>query len=152
AARVDDYRQLVALKLIKPGLDCDEVVRRFRTERQVLADLRHPNIAQLFDGGTTPSGQPYFVMEYIDGQPLDRHCDGRHLTSRQRAELLEPVCRAVQYAHQRRVIHRDLKPANILVTAEGTPRVMDFGLARHLDLDVRQTASGAILGTPSYMA
>jgi serine/threonine protein kinase len=153
AVRVDDYQQQVAIKLIKLGLDDPELLERFRTERQVLAGLNHPHIARLLDGGTTADGQPYLVMEFIEGRPLDAYCDGRQLTSRQRAELLRAVCAAVQHAHEHhQVVHRDLKPGNVLVTADGTPKVTDFGLAKRLDGDGLQTASGVILGTPSYMA
>jgi formylglycine-generating enzyme required for sulfatase activity len=152
AVRQEGYHQWVAVKVIRPGLDSAEALRRFETERQVLADLPHPHIARLLDGGTLGDGRPYLVMEYIDGEPLDRYCDSRQLGTRQRVELLLLVCAAVQHAHQRGVIHRDLKPANVLVTADGTPRVTDFGLARRLESSERHTATGAILGTPSYMA
>jgi tetratricopeptide (TPR) repeat protein len=152
ALRMGDYRQRVALKVIRPGLGSDEMLRRFRTERQVLAELAHPHIARLLDGGSTDDGRPYFVMEYIDGLPLDRYCAGRQLGTRERVELLRSVCAAVQYAHERGVLHRDLKPDNVLVTADGTPKVTDFGLAKRLEGGSGHTASGAILGTPSYMA
>ncbi|MCI0464257.1 MAG: protein kinase [Gemmataceae bacterium] len=158
AARVDDFEQQVALKLMKAGLASDELVQRFRTERQVLAGLSHPNIARLLDGGTTEDGLPYFVMEYIEGLPLDRYCNEHHLDARQRARLLLTVCVAVEHAHQQTVIHRDLKPGNVLVTADGTPRVLDFGLAKRLPgspaapTSEGQTQSGMILGTPAYMS
>src|SRR5262249_29845698 len=148
----------VALKVIRPGLDSDEVLRRFQTERQVLAELQHPHIARLLDGGTTGDGRPYFVMEYIDGEPLDRYCDRHRPGTRERLQMLLTVCAAVQHAHERGVLHRDLKPGNVLVTADGTPRVTDFGLAKRLEDQAGsppatgQTPSGAILGTPSYMA
>jgi tetratricopeptide (TPR) repeat protein len=158
ALREDAYRQQVALKVIRPGLDSDGILRRFRTERQVLAELQHPHIARLLDGGTTDDGRPYFIMEYIDGEPLDRYCDRHQLGINERLRLLLTVCGAVQHAHQRQVLHRDLKPGNVLVTADGTPKVTDFGLAKRLDdhpgpsLGADQTPSGAIVGTPNYMA
>ncbi len=158
ALREDAYQQQVALKVIRPGLDSAEMLRRFRTERQVLAELPHPHIARLLDGGTTDEGRPYFVMEYIDGEPLDRYCERRQLSTHERLRLFRAVCAAVQHAHERQVLHRDLKPGNVLVTADGTPKVTDFGLAKRLEdsagasLGAEQTPSGAILGTPSYMA
>jgi tetratricopeptide (TPR) repeat protein len=166
AARVDDFQHQVALKLVKPGSDTDELVQRFRTERQVLAGLNHPHIARLLDGGTTDDGLPYFVMEYIDGLPIDRYCDTRQLTAARRAELMQAVCTAVAYAHDQGVIHRDLKPGNVLLTADGTPKVTDFGLAKRVGRDgppadsaatpgaarAPLTQTGAILGTPGYMA
>jgi WD40 repeat protein len=158
AERWRDYRQLVAIKFLKGGLDSDEFLLRFRTERQALAGLQHPNIARLLDGGSTDDGVPYLVMEYVEGEALDRHCDGRRLDVRGRLGLFLAVCEAVEHAHCRGIIHRDLKPANVLVTADGTPKVMDFGLAKHLQSDPDGTAaqgptrSGAILGTPGYLA
>jgi hypothetical protein len=155
ALRLDPYRQQAAVKVIRPGLDGAELLHRFRTERQVLADLRHPHIARLLDGGATADGRPYFVMEYIDGEPLDRYCDRRQVATPGRLRLLLAVCAAVQHAHDHGVLHRDLKPANVLVTADGTPTVTDFGLAKRLaggPADASPTQTGAILGTPSYIA
>jgi tRNA A-37 threonylcarbamoyl transferase component Bud32 len=154
ARREGDYRQQVAVKVIRPGLDGGEVVRRFQTERQVLAELAHPHVARLLDGGSTDDGRPYFVMEFIDGLPLDRFCEARRLGTRERVGLLLAVCAAVEYAHGRGVLHRDLKPDNVLVTADGTPKVTDFGLAKRLEGEAAgaATQTGAVLGTPSYMA
>jgi tetratricopeptide (TPR) repeat protein len=155
ALREDAYRQQVAVKVIRPGLDSDDLLHRFRTERQVLAELQHPHIARLLDGGSTDDGRPYFVMEYIDGEPLDRYCDRHQLSSRERLRLLQAVCAAVQHAHERGVVHRDLKPGNVLVTADGTAKVTDFGLAKRLASDAAEaspTQTGTVLGTPSYMA
>jgi serine/threonine protein kinase/WD40 repeat protein len=154
AIRTEPYRQEVALKVIRRGQDTDEVLRRFHTERQVLADLQHPHIARLLDGGTTDDGRPYLVMEYIDGQPLNTYCNHKQLPTRGRLELFLAVCAAIHHAHQHDVLHRDLKPGNVLVTAEGVVKITDFGLAKRLHADTmpEQTQSGAILGTPGYMA
>jgi TolB-like protein/Tfp pilus assembly protein PilF len=134
AERADDaYEKRVAIKLIKRGMDSDAILRRFRHERQILANLNHPNIATLLDGGTTDDGLPYFVMEYIDGRAIDDFCDGQGLTLVERIRIFLAVCDAVQYAHANRVVHRDLKPSNILVTSSGTPKLLDFGIARALD-------------------
>jgi eukaryotic-like serine/threonine-protein kinase len=130
AVRVEDFRQQVAIKLVKRGMDTDEIIRRFRTERQVLASLRHDNIAKLLDGGTSGDGLPYFVMEYIEGTPIDQYCDRHKLPTARRLKLFRTVCSAVHYAHQNLVIHRDLKPLNILVTADGVPKLLDFGIAK----------------------
>src|SRR5262245_9597403 len=126
-------RRKVALKILKPGMDSRRVVARFEAERQALALMDHPNIARVFDGGTTPSGRPYFVMELIKGVPITEYCDQNHLTPRQRLELFLPACQAVQHAHQKGIIHRDLKPSNILVMRHDTtpvPKVIDFGVAK----------------------
>jgi WD40 repeat protein/tetratricopeptide (TPR) repeat protein len=152
ALREDAYRQKVAIKVIRPGLASDEALRRFRTERQVLAELEHPHIARLLDGGATDDGRPYFVMEYIDGEPLSDYCERRQLDTRARLLLLLAVCAAVEHAHEHGVLHRDLKSDNVLVTADGTPKVTDFGLARRLEGAPGQTQSGVVLGTPGYMA
>ncbi|MBK7934874.1 MAG: protein kinase [Acidobacteria bacterium] len=134
AYRADgEFRLRVALKVVKRGIDTDFVLRRFRNERQILAALDHPFITRLIDGGTTPDGRPYFVMEFIDGQALYRYCDKRRLTVKERLELFCRVCEAVEYAHEKQIIHRDLKPSNIFVTNDGQPRLLDFGIAKLLD-------------------
>ncbi len=131
AERADDaFTRQAAVKVIGPGADAAGVVARFRRERQTLADLDHRNIARLLDGGSTPEGQPYFVMEYVDGIRLDRYCDEQALPVADRVELFVRVCNGVQYAHQNLVVHRDIKPDNILVTPDGTPKLLDFGVAR----------------------
>jgi serine/threonine-protein kinase len=189
AIRVDDYSQAVAVKVLRPGLETEEFQQRFRTERQVLAGLNHPNIARLLDGGATESGQPYFVMEYIEGEAITRYCERQQLSTRERVQLIHQVCGAVEHAHERGIIHRDLKPGNILVqrsevrsqksdgahnstwlsdhspltsdlrplTSDLCPKIVDFGLAKCFIGDSQfgaldQTQTGAVLGTPSYMA
>jgi eukaryotic-like serine/threonine-protein kinase len=152
---MDEYRKRVAIKLIKRGMDTEFVLRRFRNERQILAALDHPNIARLLDGGTSEDGLPYLVMEYIEGTPLDEYCDQRQLTIAERLQLFRQVCAAVHYAHQHLVIHRDLKPSNILVTADGTPKLLDFGIAKLLTPELAaetldQTQGGLRLMTPAY--
>ena len=134
AVRVDgQYDQQVALKLVRAGYATAGVVERFRAERQILAGLEHPNIARLLDGGTTDGGTPYLVMELVDGVPIDVFCSARNLSVGERLQLFLHVCAAVHYAHQRLVIHRDIKPANILITANGIPKLLDFGIAKVLD-------------------
>ncbi|MGA2856685.1 MAG: serine/threonine-protein kinase [Candidatus Sulfotelmatobacter sp.] len=136
AFRADDqYRKQVALKVVRAGQDSGFVVNRFKNERQILASLDHPNIARLHDGGTTEDGVPYFVMELIDGQPIDQYCNHHNLSVTERLKLFVQVCSAVQYAHQRLIIHRDVKPSNILVTSGGTPKLLDFGIAKILDTE-----------------
>jgi len=126
------YRKRVAIKLIKRGMDTDAVLRHFRNERQILASFDHPNIARLFDGGTTATGLPYFVMEYVEGLPIDKYCDTHRLSIRERLKLFCEVCAAVADAHRRAVIHRDIKSSNIIVTTEGVPKLVDFGIAKIL--------------------
>lgn len=134
AERVDDeFQQKVAIKLVRNSLLSESVRARLRTERQILASLQHPNIATLLDGGTAPDGTPYIVMEYIDGVTIDVFCDRENLNLEQRLHLFCKVCAAVQCAHQRLIVHRDLKPTNILVTDEGEPKLLDFGIAKLLD-------------------
>jgi serine/threonine-protein kinase len=128
-----DFRQLVAIKLIRRGLDTDDLLTRFRTERQILARLNHPNIAHLLDVGATEDGLPYLVMEYVDGVPILEFCDRSLLAIPQRLRLFQTVCAAVHHAHKNLIVHRDLKPRNILVTAEGVPKLLDFGIAKMLD-------------------
>jgi serine/threonine protein kinase len=133
ARRADDqYRKRVAIKLIRRGMDTEDIVSRFRNERQILASLDHPNIARLLDGGATEDGLPYFVMEYIEGQTLDEHCDSHKLSTAERLNLFRTVCSAIHYAHQNLVVHRDIKPTNILVNADGTVKLLDFGIAKLL--------------------
>lgn len=134
AFRADDqYHKQVAVKIVRHGHDSRFVINRFRNERQILASLEHPNIARLLDGGTTDQGVPYFVMELVDGLPIDQYCNHHKLSTAERLKLFGEVCSAVQYAHQRLIVHRDLKPGNILVTEDGIPKLLDFGIAKILD-------------------
>ena len=156
ARRADDeYEHQVAIKLLHPGFVSAELVRRFRSERQILARLDHRNIAKLLDGGTTEDGQPYLVMERIDGMRIDDYCDEHGLGVRERLLLFQEACGAVHFAHQNLVVHRDLKPSNILVTAQGTPKLLDFGIAKlveepQLPQSVEGTKSLLHAMTPSY--
>jgi serine/threonine protein kinase len=147
----DEFQMVVAIKIVSRGMDTDMVLRRFRTERQILASLDHQNIARILDGGSTPSGLPYFVMEFVDGLPLTRYCDERRLTVTERLRLFRKVCDAVAYAHRNYVIHRDLKPGNILVTSDGTPKLLDFGIAKIIKgNDEDPTVTGLAMATPAY--
>lgn len=155
AERADaEFEQQVALKLVKRGMDTDEVLGRFRAERQILARLAHPNIARLLDGGMSGDGRPYLVMEYIDGLPITAHCDQRALGVTARLALFQTACRAVQYAHQNLVVHRDIKPSNVLVTPAGDVKLLDFGIAKVLqgeDEDAApRTRTAVPLLTPEY--
>jgi tRNA A-37 threonylcarbamoyl transferase component Bud32 len=152
AERADEaYRARVAIKFVRGGYAAPELTRRFLAERQMLADLNHPGIARLLDGGATVDGTPYVVLEFIDGVPIDEWCDTRALPLRDRIELLLKVCEAVQYAHDHKVIHRDLKPSNILVTADGTPKLVDFGIAKLVSEGSEQQAVTALqMLTPAY--
>ncbi|HVE60108.1 MAG TPA: protein kinase [Pyrinomonadaceae bacterium] len=156
AQRADgEFSQKVAVKLIKRGMDTDFIVRRFRHERQILASLNHPNIARLLDGGTTDDGAPYFIMEFIEGAPFFKYCEAQNLDLRARLRLFLAVCAAISHAHGRKIIHRDIKPGNILVSDEGTPKLLDFGIAKILDPDlihesVAPTATQMRLMTPEY--
>src|SRR5213594_2925993 len=134
AARADQqFEKQVAVKILLPELDSDDLLRRFRNERQTLAKLDHPNIVKLLDGGSTEEGLPYLVMDYVEGLPIDQYSDSHGLTITQRLKLFRTVCGPVQYAHEKLVIHRDLKPGNILVSADGTPKLLDFGIAKVLN-------------------
>ncbi|MEJ7758020.1 MAG: serine/threonine-protein kinase [Gemmatimonadaceae bacterium] len=158
AARDDDqYKKRVAVKFLHRHAAGAQALARFRAERQILANLNHPNIAALVDGGVTADGQPYIIMEYVDGQPITRWCDEQRLSVRQRLELYLQVCAAVQSAHRSLVVHRDLKPGNILVTGEGRVKLLDFGIARLLATDsdpdqLPPTLSGSRSFTPDYAA
>ncbi len=156
ATRADDaYQKQVAIKLVWPGPESGEVLRRFRQERQILANLEHPNIARMLDGGTTEEGWPYVVMEYIEGQSITNYCTAHQPSLNERLQLFRTVCDAVQYAHQNLVVHRDLKPGNILVTEGGTVKLLDFGIAKLLNPDLSPddsafTRTGLHLMTPEY--
>lgn len=157
AERADDqFQKQVAIKVVRRGMDTDEILVRFRHERQILATLEHEGIARLYDGGATDDGRPYLVMEYVDGRPLTTYCDDLGLNLERRLTLFCAVCTAVQFAHQRLIVHRDLKPSNVFVTADGTIKLLDFGLARVLQPDgsaehPRSSAGRRIL-TPEYAA
>lgn len=133
AVREEPFRHHVALKIIRRGMDSREVTRRFEMERQILASLSHTNIARLYDGGVTDDGLPYFAMEYVDGTPVTSWCDSRRMPLNDRLRLFQQICRAVHHAHQNLIIHRDLKPSNILVTGDGVPKLLDFGIAKLLN-------------------
>jgi serine/threonine protein kinase len=159
AKQTEPVKRKVALKLIKTGMDSRAVLQRFEQERQALALMDHPNIAKVLDGGMTPTGQPYFVMELVNGLPLNRFCDEMKLTLKARLELFVPICQAVQHAHQKGIVHRDLKPANILVTmidGKPVPKVIDFGVAKatsgKLTEETMSTGFGAVVGTLEYMS
>jgi eukaryotic-like serine/threonine-protein kinase len=151
----DAFQKRVAIKVLKRGMDTDAIVGRFRNERQILASLEHPYIASLLDGGTTDEGLPYLVMEYVEGQSVDAYCDSHGLDTTARLDLFRKICAAVQYAHQNLIIHRDIKPGNVLVTADGTPKLLDFGIAKLLNPELgvhtmAPTAAGPPLMTPEY--
>jgi serine/threonine protein kinase/tetratricopeptide (TPR) repeat protein len=148
----DQYQKAVAIKLVRRELMDAEVLRRFRVERQALANLDHPNIAHLLDGGIAADGVPYVVMEYVEGEAIDTYCDRRNLSVTRRLRLFVQVCRAVAHAHRNLVLHRDLKPANILVTPEGAPKLLDFGIAKLLRSEDagETTVTGRLALTPRY--
>jgi WD40 repeat protein/serine/threonine protein kinase len=159
AQQSDPVKRLVALKFIKAGMDSRQVIARFEAERQALALMDHPNIAKVLDGGTSPAGRPYFVMDLVKGVPITRYCDEHRLTPRQRLELFLPVCRAVQHAHTKGIVHRDLKPSNVLVApydGKPVPKVIDFGVAKAAGQSLTDktlvTGFGTIVGTLEYMS
>ena len=158
ADQSEPVKRRVALKLIKTGMDSWGVLARFDAERQALALMDHPNIARIYDGGLTPAGRPFFVMELVQGVPLTDYCDRKRLSVKDRLELFVSVCQAVQHAHQKGIIHRDLKPGNVLVTevdGRATPKVIDFGVAKATEqnlTDMSFADTGAIVGTPTYMS
>jgi WD40 repeat protein/serine/threonine protein kinase len=159
AEQNEPIRRMVALKIIKPGMDSDQILARFEAERQALALMDHPNIAKVLDAGSTPEGRPYFVMELVKGIPLIRFCDDQRLSIRERLDLFVPVCQAIQHAHQKGIIHRDIKPSNVLVAlydGRPVPKVIDFGIAKATGLRLTErtlfTEFGAVIGTPEYMS
>jgi serine/threonine protein kinase len=159
AQQTQPVKRLVALKLIKLGMDSKQVLARFEAERQALALMDHPNIAKVLDAGTTDLGRPFFVMELVKGVPITRFCDERQLSPRQRLELFIPVCQAIQHAHQKGIIHRDIKPTNVLVALyddRPVPKVIDFGVAKAAGLQLTDaslmTGFGSVVGTPEYMS
>src|SRR5262249_54256668 len=159
AQQTEPVKRLVALKLIKAGMDSRQVIARFEAERQALALMDHANIARVLDAGTTDTARPYFVMDLVKGVPITKYCDEHQLTPRQRLELFIPVCHAIQHAHQKGIIHRDLKPSNVLVALyDGTPvpKVIDFGVAKAVAQPLTEktlvTGFGSIIGTLEYMS
>ena len=159
AQQQQPVKRQVALKIIKPGMDSKEVIARFEAERQALAVLDHPNIARVFDAGTTDKGRPYFVMEYVKGLPISRYCDEHKIDIEQRLKLFKDICEGVHHAHQKGIIHRDIKPSNILVSVHGdraVPKIIDFGIAKAMASTLTEktvvTYQGQLLGTPEYMS
>lgn len=148
------FSQTVALKVIKKGMDSEDILHRFEMERQLLSGLNHPNIARLIDGGTTDDGRPFFALEFVDGQPIDKYCDTNKLSTRDRLSLFRKVCSAVHYAHQNLIVHRDLKPGNVLINPQGDPKLLDFGIAKLLNPTLFQavavTGPSVRLMTPEY--
>jgi serine/threonine protein kinase len=159
AQQTEPVKRLVAVKLIKPGMDSKQVLARFEAERQALALMDHPNIARVLDAGTTAAGRPFFVMELVKGVPLTKYCDEHRLTPRDRLELFVPVCQAIQHAHQKGIIHRDVKPSNVLVClydGKAVPKVIDFGIAKAMGEQLTEktlvTGFGNVVGTLEYMS
>src|SRR5262245_38353298 len=159
AQQSEPVKRLVAVKLIKAGMDSQQVIARFEAERQALALMDHANIARVLDAGTTDAGRPYFVMDLVRGVPMTRYCDEHHLTPKERLELFIQVCQAVQHAHQKGISHRDLKPSNVLVAlydGKPVPKVIDFGVAKAAGQSLTEktlvTGFGSIVGTLEYMS
>ena len=159
AEQAEPAHRRVALKIIKPGMDTREVIARFEAERRALALMDHPNIARVLGAGSTESGRPYFVMDFVQGVSLTEFCQQQRVPTRQRLELFIAVCQAVQHAHQKGIIHRDIKPSNVMVTLEQggpVPKVIDFGIAKattgQLTDASRVTGIAQIVGTPMYMS
>src|SRR5262249_12174795 len=159
AQQHEPVKRLVAVKLIKAGMDSAQVLARFEAERQALALMDHPNIARVLDAGATAAGRPYFVMELVRGVPITRYCDGHRLTPRRRLEVFVPVCQAIQHAHQKGIIHRDVKPSNVLVALyddKPVPKVIDFGVAKATGHELTDktlvTGFGAVVGTLEYLS
>ncbi|HXU33168.1 MAG TPA: protein kinase [Thermoanaerobaculia bacterium] len=151
AVRADDFEQRVAVKVLRRGLEFPEAIQRFENERQILADLAHPRIARLLDGGRTERGLPFLVLEYVEGRPIDRYCEQEDLSPRARVRLFVAVCSAVEELHRHLIVHRDLKPGNVLVTAAGEPKLLDFGIAKPLEPTPSLHAGLTELDRPSPM-
>ena len=151
-AEREDLKKRVAVKIIKRGMDTDEILRRFQTERQILANLEYPNIARLIDGGVSDEGTPFLVMEYVAGEELINYCDAQNLSLTAKLNLFRKICAAVGYAHRNLVVHRDLKPSNILVSKDGEPKLLDFGISKLLTSETDETGTATALGmmTPNY--
>ncbi|UCG57348.1 MAG: serine/threonine protein kinase, partial [Phycisphaerales bacterium] len=152
-------RRKVAIKVIKPGMDSKQIIARFEAERQALALLDHPNIAHVFEAGTSEDSHPYFVMEYVKGMPITEHCDHNKLTIEERLGLFLQICHAVHHAHQKGIIHRDIKPSNILISFQddqAVPKIIDFGVAKAISQPLTErtlfTEQGQLFGTPEYMS
>ncbi|CAG1008657.1 eukaryotic-like serine/threonine-protein kinase [Phycisphaerales bacterium] len=154
AVREDEFRQRVAIKVVKRGMDSEDILRRFRAERQTLAALNHPYVARLLDGGATPDGRPFLVMEFVEGKPIDAYCDEKRMPLVDRLRLFRRVCDGIKSAHQALVVHRDIKPSNILVTPDGTPKLLDFGISKVLSgtdtIDITLTSADQRRLTPEY--
>ncbi|MBX7172465.1 MAG: protein kinase [Pyrinomonadaceae bacterium] len=148
----ETFKQHVALKVIRHGIDNEIILKRFRAEQQILASLEHPNIGRFLDGGKTIEGLPFYAMEFIEGLPIDEFCQQKRLTNEEKIKLFREVCAAVSYAHTNLIVHRDLKPSNIIVTANGTPKLLDFGIAKVLDVNSTEAGTATQLGmmTPQY--
>ena len=159
AEQESPVRRMVALKIIKPGMDSAQVIARFESERQALAMMSHPNIASVLDAGTTDTGRPYFVMELVKGVSITEYCDDNHLKTQERLELFTTVCHAIQHAHHKGIVHRDIKPSNVMITLhDGIPvvKVIDFGVAKATAQKLTErtlfTAYGQMIGSPIYMS
>lgn len=148
----ENFKQKVALKIIKRGMNTEIILKRFRAEQQILATLEHPNIGRFLNGGTTAQGLPFYAMEFIEGLPIDEFCRQKNLTVEEKVKLFREVCAAVSYAHTQLIVHRDLKPSNIIVTQNGTPKLLDFGIAKVLDIDSKELGTATQFGmmTPQY--
>src|SRR5262249_29282466 len=159
AEQLEPVRRKVALKVIKAGMDTKEVIARFEAERQALALMDHPAIAKVLDGGATPAGRPYFVMDYVPGLSITEHCDRHQLSTEDRLRLFIQVCEGIQHAHQKAIIHRDIKPSNVLVSVvdeRAQPKIIDFGIAKATGQRLTErtliTQIGIVIGTPEYMS
>src|SRR5665213_1224187 len=151
ASRADgQFEQRVAIKLVRSGLGAELLLGRFQQERTFLARLNHPNIARLLDGGVSPDGRPYLVMEYVEGEPILDFCNQGNLDLRARVEMVRQLCAAVEYAHRNLIVHRDIKPGNVQVTADGSPRLLDFGVAKLIENEDLTAATSLPMLTPRY--